>query len=132
MTTETPTTFRLMRDKAIDLEFTGWLLADESSRLDRPAPSSGVTWTEGEGRDRWMEVRIYRTDSKKYVVELIGQSTLDGEVPRRTVRICNTPDKVPAALRVGSFKNLTNVAVDALNEAADKDPDLRAGLVERI
>lgn len=130
--TETQT-FRLMRDQALDLEFEGVLLADLTSRYDKPGPRSGVTWDEELGRERWTEVRIYRTTSGKYVTEIIGKSRMRGDATLRTVRVVDKPDDVAGALIIGTNKKkLTNVAVDALNEAAENDPALVVTLVERI
>jgi hypothetical protein len=120
--------YRLTRPGAVDLEFEGELLADESTRED----SRGDRVVD---HSRWSEVRIYRLeDDKGWVTEMVGKSSRRGEVDRPRVTVCNTPEKVKISLyrKPGSMDYLINAAVDALAEAADKDPRLRAVTTERI
>jgi hypothetical protein len=120
--------YRLQRPGAVDLEFNGELLADESTQGD----------TRG-GRQvdhsRWSEVRIYRLDSGEgWVTELIGKSARQGEVDRPRVTVCKTPEEVRTSLqrKPGVLDYLINAAVDAMAEAAEKDPRLQVIITERL
>lgn len=117
--------FRLQRQAAVDLVFDGELLADESS-------------DDGE-RDRWQEVRIYRTTTNRWVVERTGRSRVPGEVDLPQVTVCRTPDEVRQALTFSHTttdgqrrRYVTDIGYDALNQAADLDPELEDALVERV
>lgn len=119
--------FRIARQGAVDLTFDGVLLAEESTR-DEP------------GQTRWTEVRIYRTDTGKYVTETVGRSTRRGETDRITVFVHDSPADVPAGLRRKGRSALTgqdtmfipNVALDALTTAGKADPALADVLTESI
>lgn len=122
------TTYVLTRSGDVDLEFDGDLLADESSRgegvNDNPMRSANPM--------RWAEVRIYKLASGKgWVTEYVGKSAYPGEVDRSRVTVCTTPEEVREALKTGR-PYLTNIAVDALSDAADADPRLRPVTRERI
>jgi hypothetical protein len=108
------TRFRLERNGTIDLEFDGELLADVSSRL--------------EDARRWLEVRIYKTASGKYVTELVGETTVPGEGTRRTVRVIDKPEDLHEGLTRdpgdGRQPFITKTALDALDDAARKDPSI--------
>jgi hypothetical protein len=112
--------YRIERSGALDLEFDGELLADVSSRLDK--------------QPRWTTVRIYRTSTGRYVTEVLGQSEIRGERERREVHVVdNAPDVIKALHRKsedGTRSYLTKTALDALDEAATKEPSLRPA--ERI
>jgi hypothetical protein len=122
------TTYVLARSGDVDLEFDGEIIANESSRgegiTDNPMRSSNP--------NRWAEVRIYKLSSGKgWVTEYVGKSAYPGEVDRPRVTVCATPEEVREALKTGR-SYLTNIAVDALADAADADPRLRAVTRERI
>lgn len=104
----------------VPLAFDGDLLSERSSRRD--------------GVSRWTEVRVYSTVTGLWVTELVGRSTLPGQVDRRTVTVCRTPTEVRAGLmRPGNgAPYLTDLAFDALEDAIDKDPRLDAAAEERI
>lgn len=115
-----PSTFRLPRHSDVDLCFDGDLLADVS--------------THEPGKQRWQEVRVYRTVSDRWVVERVGRSTRRGEVDLSDVRVCDTPAAVRLALSDvdDGRRYLTIISEEALNLAADADPDLADALVERV
>lgn len=109
--------YRLRRVNDVELVFNGELLADVSSRE--------------RGSTRWTEIRIYRTDSHKYVTEIVGKSTHPGEVDLITVKVASNPDDVKVTLRrKDQFEYLTKTALEALEVAAQRDPAI--SLVERI
>lgn len=112
--------YRIPRDADVDLVFDGALLVDLSSRVD--------------GMNRWTETRIYKTDSGQWVTEVVGKTTVIGEVDRYTVAVHRKPEKVRLGLmrRVGSEQYLTDMGRRALHAAAQVDPDLVPGLTERI
>lgn len=111
---------RLRRAGNVDLVFQGVLLADETSRE--------------EGSQRWAEVRIWRTDSGKYVVQRIGRSTVAGEVDKITTRVVVDPDRLSEVLRSRSAGQefMSNIARAALAAAAATDPDIIPPATENI
>lgn len=113
------TTFRLPRPAAVDIAFEGELLADATS---------------DEGQDRWQEIRVYSTTTDRWVVERVGRSRRRGEVDKPEAFVCDSPDTVRAALqsKEPGRTYLTNLAYDALTDAADKDPRLAPALVETV
>lgn len=114
--------YRLHRENDIDLLFTGRELANVSSRDPNAAAFP-----------RWTEIRIYRTESGKYVVEQVGRSTVRNEVDRVTIKVANTAAEVPIALRRrDEVEYLTYLALDALDLAASTDDELAQAMVEKI
>jgi hypothetical protein len=118
------TTYRLQRLADVDLVFEGELLADES--------------TYERGIQRWQEVRIYRTDSDRWVVERTGKSIVPNEVDRPNVTVCDTPADVRAAMTFqhkhkGQDRSyVTDVCYGAMQSAAEKDHRLDEALVVRV
>lgn len=108
-------TFRIPRPGQVDLAFNGTLLTDQSSQDDRP---------------RWTEIRIYRTESGKWVTEQVGRSEVRGEVDRYAVAVCDTPVTVRTSLQPNGY--LTELALEALDRAAEADPDLGAITTEWV
>lgn len=112
--------YRIERSGALDLEFDGEIIADVSSRLER--------------QPRWTEVRIYKTSTGKFVTEVLGLSDYAGERERREVHVVADAEGVIQALHRrsedGTRSYLTKTALDALDEAATKEPSLRPA--ERI
>lgn len=115
------TEFRLQRPTQADLVFEGELLAEESSR-------------DSDDQPRWSEVLIYRTKSGKYVVQHIGKSIVPGEVDKSKVFVCETPLDVRTALQRSKDGRtfLTNMALDAIDTASEKYPELIEAKEERI
>jgi hypothetical protein len=118
--------FRIPRNGDVDLSFTGTLLVERSSHK--------------EGADYWTEIRVWRTDSGKYVAEMVGKSAL-GDPDRRNVTVVDDPAELRDALKrrrrgagEASAKPmyLTDFARDALALAARVDPAVAAALQERI
>lgn len=123
------TTYTLARSGDVYLEFDGELLADESSRVDGIIPGNPMR---SANPNRWTEIRIYRLDSGKgWVTEVVGKSAYHGEVDRAKVTVCSTPEEVRDSVR-HRRGHLINIAVDAMLEASDKDPLLKAITVQRI
>lgn len=115
-------TFRLARPATVDLVFDGELLADVNSKDDPE-------------QTHWTEIRIYRTDSGKYVCETIGRSALAHQKPRITVRVADSAAQVRDALQRGDPNDrvyLTDLALDAIAEATKNDPAVAAAGEERI
>lgn len=121
--------YRLARPGDVDLAFDGELLADESTRYD----DRGQRHVD---HSRWTEIRIYKLNSGEgWVVERVGKSVREGETDRPTITVCTTPEEVLDGLkrRPGPKADyLINAAVDALGEAADKDPRLLPVTTERL
>lgn len=102
------------------LEFDGEILAGAS--------------THQEGDERWQEVRIYRTETGKYVTEMIGRSLVEGETDIIQVYVFDNPADVRNGLyrRGGDRRFLTDTAYNVLVEAAEKDPGIVVIDSERI
>lgn len=117
----TPNRFTLQRPGDVDLTFEGELLAEESSFE--------------EGNDYWTEVRIYRTSTGRYVAEQKGKSA-KGEPDRGTVRVVAHADQLRKALmrhnKQRQVEYLTDLAFNALVDAAEKDPAIKATLTEEV
>lgn len=120
------TSFRLPRTGDVDLAFEGTLLADESSRAGDAS--------------RWTEVRIYSTDSGKFVTEMVGRSIRPGETDRPTVVVHHDTETIRSAImhrakhgpdQIGK-PYLTDVAFNALYTAGQRDHRIMAILTERI
>lgn len=113
--------FRLERPGQVDLVFDGDLLSEVS--------------TYERGKRRWVEIRIYKTTTDKWVVDVFAPSIIAGETNRTTVTVCDTAMDVRKALtrenREG-VRYLTDTALDALEDAADKDPDLYDATIDTI
>jgi hypothetical protein len=117
---------RLQRPGRVDLAFEGELLADATSHMA--------------GQQRWQELRLYRTDSGKYVLEEIGRTEVPHEIDHRRVWVLDTPGEVRTKLeRRGTLEStgkevtyLTHTALDLLDEASEKDPSIRQIAVEEI
>lgn len=117
------TRYRLERVSAVDLVFDGELLAE--------------TTTEAAGAERWQEVRVYRTDSARWIIERTGQSRVEGEVTRTRASVCDTVDEVRRAITYRRPDNperayVTDVAYDAVLIASELDPRLSEALVEHV
>lgn len=65
-----------VRDGERKLTFTGRLLGEASSFL--------------EGKTNWTEARIFMTELGNYVVEIIGRTTVPGQVDRCRAQVCET------------------------------------------
>lgn len=70
-----PRPFRLKRDDAPDIRFTGEKIA-------------GVSSDESSGR--WTELNLYRTTTGTYICERIGRTVWDGEHDRHDVEASST------------------------------------------
>lgn len=119
------TEYKVPRPQDVALVFDGDLLAERSS--------------EYVGASRWLETRVYRTTSGKYVTEMVGRTRMAGEADKITV---NVYDK-PADVRRGFLRTrtsgprkgeqyLTVQAEETIADAAAKYPELNDALVERI
>jgi hypothetical protein len=121
--------YRVQRAGAVDLEFDGELIANESTRGD----SRGARHVDP---SRWTEIRIYRlTNGEGWVTESVGKSSRRGEVDRPRVAVCPTPEEVKRSLkRKPDDKDsyLINAAIDALDEAAERDPRLSTVITEQL
>lgn len=113
-------TVTVPRKGALPLRFTGELIGDASSHSD--------------GKQRWFEVEIWRTDTDKYVVHGIGVSEIDGEQDWHWAEPCDTPDDVVRALeRDGDHgRYLPSTSLDALERAADADDGIADVFVESV
>lgn len=114
------TAYQLARPGQVYLSFEGELLATVDSK-------------DADDQPRWTEIRIYRTDSGRWVTEIIGRSTIRGEKDRSKVTVCETPAEVRVSLRrEDQITYLTNLALEALEVAAERDPRLLDAINEHI
>lgn len=58
-----------------------------------------------EGKQRWAEVRLYRTDTGAYVVAGVGRSTLPGETDWRWAEVCPSAEYAVDKLHVHDRAN---------------------------
>lgn len=119
------TEYRVERFENLALIFKGDLLAERSSYSD--------------GTFRWLETRIYRTDSGQYITEMVGRSNVPTEDDKITVRVYDRAAHVRLGFlrtrtsgRHKGEKYLTVQAELTIEDAASKDPALLAALTERI
>lgn len=115
--------FQVPRSDNVDLIFEGELLADLSSRRG--------------DQQRWTEIRIYRTESDRYVTERIGRTTVPGEYDRVFVNVYDDPARIREGLqrpRPGQegVWYLNDLAFEAIHQAANIDPKIEAALEEKI
>lgn len=114
--------FRIPRDGDVDLAFSGELI--------------GFGTSEEPGRDRWFEVRIYRTEAGKYVIAGTGVSLLPHERDRNWAYVHGNAQAVVEALYREDpdtgVRFLTNTARDALEEASIVDPSFIGAMTEEI
>lgn len=121
--------YRLQRIGDTDLEFDGELLACQDTKVKTVDPNDRFP----PDLSRWMEVHVYGLSSGRgWVTAVIGKSERAGEHDRPRAWVCHTPVEVRDSLRRQPQGYLTKTALDALTEAADKDPRLKTVLVERI
>lgn len=112
--------FTVLRHNDVDLIFNGELLADETA--------------DDGGRPFWQHIRVFRTERGQYVVEKLGETRVPGKTTLRDVFILNSPTEVRENLKrdEGGRRFLTDLALDVLDVAAERDPAFRAALAERI
>lgn len=111
--------YRLERPGDVDLEIDAEIISFQSSRKRNP---------------RWTEIRIFRLadESKGWVTEMIGRTSHENERDLRTVTVCATPREVRESLRRREGEYLIDIAVQAIEEAAEQDPRLAEAAVERL
>lgn len=116
-------THHVERTGQVDLVFEGELLSEVSTQSGR--------------KTRWTVLRIYKTATGKWVVEHIGESSRQGEKVRRRVTVTEDPLEVRKAVGIERKDGdgepvITFAALDALDEAVEKDPTLAPAAEERI
>lgn len=112
--------FEVRRDNDRDLGFRGELLGEASSFEP--------------GRDRWFELRIYRTETGVYVVEGVGRSVREGDYDKCWALMSTTPSEMIESLyreRNGE-RFLPHTTRDALDEAAANDEKVNDALLETV
>jgi len=109
--------FRVMDEERV-IAFEGELLGEASSQRG--------------DKDRWFELRIYRTQAGAYIVSGIGKSRVPGETDLCWVKIVDAAEDVIRALQRtdgdGELR-LTNVARKALDQAAENAEEFATTLV---
>lgn len=89
----------------------------------------------GRQKDRWQELRIYRTRGGKYVLENIGQTAIEGEAVKSRGKVIDDAKSLIDALHNtddGGVRYLTYTARDALFEAMERDEPLRTAWAARV
>lgn len=97
------------------VRFTGLELASQSSFA--------------QGKPRWFELKIYRTEAGSYVISGAGRTTVPGEKDRCWVKVAGTAAGAVEALHQyddDDVRYLTRVAQDALTQACELDDELCA------
>ena len=78
----------LERTGKSDLSFKGRELAASTSNPD------GI-------KNRWTELKVFKTVSGRYITQILGFSNIKGEVTRSTVDVADTPEDIPNLLGFG-------------------------------
>lgn len=113
-------TLRIQRDGDLDLQFRGELIG------------SGLTWRHQ--NTRGTDIRIWRTESGRYVVGSHRWSQWQGESSRFDAAVCDDGAAVLAWLRAdsGDGEYLGPLSLEAWEEACSTDPDLEGLDVEVV
>lgn len=105
-----------------ELRFDGVLLGEASSF--------------GPHKQRWIELRLYRTRGGNYVLSGVGKTVLPGESDRAWAHVSETPQGVVESMYLYDEDNvryLTNTAKRVLEQAGRVDAELRnAYLIEDV
>lgn len=72
-------TIEVARDDDRDLKFTGELVASASSRT-----------TDGPTSNRWVELKLYRTQGGKLVCSRVGRTRWANETDRHNAAVCDS------------------------------------------
>lgn len=110
----------VVQDGPQEIRFTGEQLAHASSYT--PA------------KPRWIELTLYRTRAGTYVLQGVGQTTLDGEVTRVFAHVSDEPRGIIESLTMVDSDGahyLTKVAKTLLTEASEVDPAVREAYMVR-
>lgn len=106
---------------------------------DRSLAFDGVIIGEGSSRrvdaSRWFEVKIFRTAGNQYVVGGAGRTILPGERDRCwAVTAQNGQEVIKSLTRVDEdgIEYLTSTARDALEQASEKDSEIRSAFLKRV
>lgn len=107
-------TYRLRRTNQSDLKFTGERLASVSTKAARTA--------------RWTEIRIYKTDTNRWVTEVVGKSIMDNEFDISKVTVSDTSEELRHSLlrTVDGRTFMSDIALEALDAAAAADPTIES------
>lgn len=88
------------------------------------------------GKDRWIEISIFKTNGGKYIVAGVGKTTVTGETERHWAHVADQPEGCIESLHLydgDGVRYLTRTAKVALATAITLDDRLRAAyLVETI
>lgn len=117
------------------MQFEGTLLGYASSKRsnhsahDEECAPAGVRCS----ACRWFEVRIFRTTEQEYVVEMTGQTLVDGEKTRHRAEVTQSPYWVIDVLtqRDNDRTFIPLVSKRALAEAAVHDLELKDAYITR-
>jgi hypothetical protein len=118
------------------LTFSGDLIGEASSQRrrhtehDQPFAAPGLRCS----ACRWFEVRIFRTADLEYVVEMTGQTIVDGERVRHRVETTASPYWVIDILTQHDAERrfIPIVSKRALAEAAARDVAIESAYVARV
>ena len=116
--------FKVSRDGDKDLSFTGVLISS-SSDFEYQGPQNS----------RWSEIRIYRTDSGKYVVAQVYRTQWQGEEDSHRADVC---ESAAAVLELLSWEDedgnsgISNMAKGALEAAAENDSAFEGITLEEV
>lgn len=96
----------------VDLQFEGEMLCNVSTREP--------------GQSRWTEIHIYKTNTGRWVTEVLGRSNVYHEHDIISAVVSNTPKELrDSLLRTKDGRTfMSDIAFEALEEAAKKDPEI--------
>lgn len=106
--------FELERDGLGPLAFRGFCIAEVSTHRD--------------GKQRWSEFRIFRTDRGVYVTEILGCSVVENERTMRTVRTAEAASELVRSFVHQNHGRISMPATDLLEMAATVDGEIDRAL----
>ena len=118
------------------ISFDGQLLGEASSHRsghsEHPVPYAPVGFRCS--ACRWFEVRIFKTDKEEYVVEITGQTLVEGERVRHRAELTSSAHWVIEMLtqREGDRRFIPLVSRRALAEAAARDLQIEHAYFNRV
>jgi hypothetical protein len=78
----------------------------------------------GPYKDRWVELTIYKTTGNSYITQVVGQSRVQGEVSRCSVKVHDTAVQAVRSFVQKRTQELSRPAIDLLEDAAYEDEEI--------
>jgi hypothetical protein len=112
------------------------VIAEDGREIRFHGDRLGYASSHWAGKNRWIEMSIYKTRGGKYVIAGVGCTNVPGEVQRNWAHVCEDPEGAIESLYLydeDGVRYMTRTAREALTQACAQDPALRdAYMVETI